>query len=240
MGNARTITAATLIGQVAHELRDTAQQQYTSPGGTAHDELFVYLNKCLEMIYMILTADNSELITTGSGTITTVDGTEAYDLSANSMGDFWAPAKINGGMYDGEWEIYVVDSSSTVYSPMEMVPYGERFHYLQSGTAAESRPTQFYLNAGNIGLLPVPDAAYTLTIPRYIPNFTPLSATSDNMPHYNLFNQQIVEGIKMIAKQRNNTPAAYESVMMDMFQARALEIANLRTKSEYRIKVRSS
>lgn len=235
MGNARDVAASTIISNVAYELRDKAAQQYTY--STAHDELFVYLNKCLEMIYGILTEENSELVTTGSGTITTVAGTETYVLSASAMGDLWIPAKITGGMYDGDHEIYLTDSSSNIYPPIKMVPYGNRYSYVISGSASRSRPVGFYLNSGNLGLLPVPDAVYTVAL-RYIPNWTPLATSAAYMPFKNLFNQQVEEGIKMIAKQRNNLGAGYESVMMDLFQNRALEISRLRMKVDYSIKPR--
>ena len=236
MGDARSVLASAIISNVAYELRDKAAQQYTY--STDHDELFVYLNKCLELIYSILADENSELVTTGSGTITTVAGTETYALASNSMGDFWLPSKITGGRYHGDYEIYMTDAESNIFPPIDLIPYGDRYSYLQAGSSARSRPVTFYLNGANIGFLPVPDAVYTVTVARYIPNFVPLEDATKAMPHKNLFNQQVEEGVKMIAKNRNSGGSGYESVMMDLFQQRALEIARGRAKVDFSIKPR--
>jgi hypothetical protein len=236
MGSARSVAASAIISNVAYELRDKAAQQYTY--SSAHDELFVYLNKCLELIYMILTEEMSELVATGSGSITTVAGTETYSLSSATMGDFWVMARITGGKYDGEHDIYLTDSSSVVYPPLKMTPYGDRYSYVQAGTASRSRPTGFYLKGAYLGLLPVPDAVYTVSVARYVPNFTPLATAAAYMPHYNLFNLQVEEGIKLIAKNRENLGGGIESVLMDLFQRRALEIMRMREKVDMSIKPR--
>lgn len=236
MGNARTVTAATIISNVAYELRDKAAEQYTY--STDHDELFVYLNKCLELIYMVLTEEMSPLVATGSGSITLVDGTETYTLADNSMGDMWVMGKITGGKYDGEYDIYLTDASANIYKPLKMVAYGDRYQYVQSGTSSEARPTGFYFTSSKIGFLPVPDAAYTCTIGRYIPNFTTLATSAATMPHKNLFNLQVEEGIKLIAKNRNAQGGGIESALMDIFQRRALEIARQIEKVDMAIKPR--
>jgi len=230
MGNARTVTVENFIDQIAYELFDSDDIQFD------HDtEMFEYVKKCVEMIYQILVDCNSELAATGSGTITTVAGTEAYDLSSNSMGDFWQPYKIDADRDGAIYAIDATDSSSNVYPPLHMIEYKERFPYRQAGSTSRGRPTAFYLDSDNIGLLPVPDAAYTITVHKYFPNYVPLTGITSNMPYKNLFNLEIGEGIKLYAKTRNEQNANIEASLMAMFNERAMKLMRGRRKHDLRL-----
>lgn len=228
MAAARTVTTTSFIVQLNYELRNIQQKQWVAA------ETLVYVNKMYELIYMILVDANSELIASGSGTITTVAGTEAYDLSANAMGDLWSPYKINNE--DNTYAIYLTDASGNIYEPIEMVPREDRYPYVVSGSSARSRPTGFYLDVDNIGLLPVPDAVYTVTIDKYFPNWTPL-ADGDDMPLKNLFNLQIKDGVKLIAKNREGYNMAVEAAMLEVFQDRALQIMRQRRVPNHQMSV---
>jgi hypothetical protein len=226
MGNARTYTVANLITEVQFDLRDklTASRYETN-------ELLAYFNRCYEMIYMILVGFGSDLVYTGSGTITTVAGTETYALASNTMGDFWLPYKLNKQDSQGEdlYAVYLTDSSSSIYPPLPMVTYDERFDYLQGGTSSRAQPQGFYLSADNFGLLPVPDAVYTVTIAKYCPNFVVL-ATSDGCPFRHTFNQDILHGMSLFANNRNDKASlAVETQLMDFFRERAMKIIGMRT-----------
>ena len=212
MGSARTLNAASFISQIDYELRNTNQLNPTAA------ESLVTLNKMYEMIYMILADMKSELVRTGTGTITTVAGTETYSLSTNSMGDFWMP-----------WRLQVKQ-----YAPLVQVSEDDRWDYkiyedaTPATTTSRARPTMFYVSSGNVGLLPIPDAVYTVYV-FYIPNFVPLATSAAGMPFYHLFNQQIGEGMKMLFKNRQESPnSIIDGLLMQMFQKRAFHVARMR------------
>jgi len=172
MGTVRNVTVASFLARVDYELRQTSanRKQYSL------SELVSYLQKCCELIYHILVEANSEIVATGSGSLVTVVGTETYDLAANTMGDLWLPFRITDGAYEGRYAIYLTDSGGTIHPPIEMVPEGDRFGHLVSGSTSRARPEGFYISGSNLGLIPVPDAVYTVTIPKYFPNYEPLPA----------------------------------------------------------------
>jgi hypothetical protein len=232
MGDARTVTVEALTDQIAYDLRNTDGVQYTDA------EIFEYIKRAHEILYEVLAADSSDLVATGSGNFVTVAGMETYDLSSNSMGDFWIPSRITGGDYHGEYAIYLKDSSDNYYSPLEMVNEGDRYGYIIAGPTSRERPTGFYINDISMGLLPVPDAVYTVYIDKYVPNYVPLTDTSSNLPFKNLFNLQIIEAVKFLAKSRNMQGGAIETVLMEIFQQRALELKNQRSRVERSITVR--
>lgn len=229
MGSARTYTVANLITEVQFDLRDklTNSRFETS-------EILAYFNRCYEMIFMLLVGMNSELAATGSGTITLVDGTETYALASNTMGDFWVPYKLYTQNRQGQdtYAIYLTDASSGIHDTLPMIPYEERFEYLQGGTASEAQPQGFYLFGDYIGFLPVPDAAYTCTIAKYFPNFVGLSV-NESCPFRNIFNQDILHGIQMFANNRNDkSNLAIETQLMDYFRERAMKIMGMRMEEK--------
>lgn len=210
MGSARAITAATFIDQINYELRNTNEHQFTE------DESLVYINKMYEMIYMLLCDMRSELVRTGSGSVTTVAGTETYSLTTATMGDFWMP-----------WRIQI-----SKYNPMRQVQEDDRWEYKiyedNSSTALRSRPTMFYIRGDYLGLLPIANAVYTVNV-FYFPNFVPLANSGVNMPLNNLFNQQIGEGLKFLAKNREENPNSnIDALLMKMFMDRANKLSRLR------------
>jgi len=229
MAAARTITIETFISQVNYELRNTAEKQYVAA------EMLVLYNKAFELLYGILAGMNSEYVATGSGTFDTVAGTEVYSLTTESMGDLWLPFKVDDDQDDEIFDIYLTDSGGTIYPQLPTVEYVDRMSFVISGTTARQRPENFYLFADDIGLLPVPDAIYTVTLPKYIPNFVPAATDAENMPFHNLFNQQIGENIKLMAKNRNNDQIAIEPQMMEIFQDRATEIVTRRRKKAFQL-----
>ncbi len=228
MAAAREVTTTTLTDELNYELRNTRAKQWVDA------EILVYINKMYELIYQVLVESNSELIATGSGTITTVAGTEAYALSSNSMGDFWAPYMLSAE--DNEYAIYLTDSSGNIYAPIEMVEREDRYAYVVAGSDSRNRPTGFYLDVDNMGFLPVPDAVYTVTIDKYFPNWVPL-ADGVNMPLKNLFNAQIKEGVKLTAKNREGYNMAIEAAMLQVFQDRALAIQRYRRRPKHQMSV---
>ena len=217
MGSAQAPTAAEIIAGVRYQLRDANQKQYDDA------ELLAFLNDWNAEVYKSLVYDQSELIRTGSGTITTVAGTETYSLSAVAiaMGDFWAPHRV--------W--------IAGYEPLDKGDEDDRYAYEQtSGTFTRGQPESFYLTAGSMGFVPVPDAIYTVRV-KYYPEFAPIASTAGTMPYRNLFNQQIAYGAQLTAKARQMQNAAIETSMMQLHSDIAHKIVSLRTKGSYQFTV---
>lgn len=227
MGDARTVTAANLITDILYELRDPDGTNYNADG--AYAELLGYINKCNETIYEILVDENSELVRTGTGTITTVAGTQSYALASNSMGDFWLPAVL--GQRDGD-DVYGVWVST--YEPMKMCTQEDLWETINaeenSETGHRTIPERFCIIGGYIWFEQSPDDAYTVYL-RYFPNFTPLSATTGTIPYNNLFNQEIIEGVKVLAKHRNDIDVQIDSILKDIFHDRAMRLTRKRKKT---------
>lgn len=217
MGSAREITASDFKTRINLELRNKYEVEWEEY------ETLAYLNKWLEFIHSLLVEFESDLVKTGSGSFPTVAGTEVYDLSGNDMGDFWAPVSI---WLSGLEEI-------------EMVSESERMPHVilkEQGATAYDQPTGYYLEGDNIGLIPFPDQAYTVKV-KYIPEFSPLSSEDGVIPFKNLFNLVLEEGTKIIAKNRENYGSNVDSVLMELFQDRALSILRKRQKQSSRLVV---
>ncbi|MCP4585325.1 hypothetical protein [Pseudoalteromonas sp.] len=212
MAAARDVAASTIITQILYELRDPNGNNYNKD--EAYAELLGYINKCNEFVYEILIDEESELILTGSGTVTTVDGTQSYDLSSNSMGDLWFPDKV--------W--------ITNYDPMTMCEKKDLDPAIQAeeyGDSSRSIPDQYCLIGDYIWFKDVPDDAYTVNV-RYFPNFTPLSAVTSYMPYKNLFNNEIIEGVCLYAKRRNELGFQAEAALKSLFMNKALKLMRKR------------
>lgn len=203
MADAVSITTTTLKSQIRYEIRDINSTQYTDA------ELLVYINKCLEIAYEELVNQKSELVRTGSGTITTVAGTQSYDLSANDMGDLWIPHRV--------W--------ISEYEPMEMCEEKDLYDAInanEGSTTSRTIPDEYCIIGDYIWFKDYPDDAYTVNI-RYFPNFVPLSS-GGTMPYKNLFNQEVVEGVKFLAKHRNEKAIGVDATLKDIFHDRAMQL----------------
>lgn len=210
MGSARTVTAEDIKTRVNLELRNTHQVQFTEA------EVLAYINKWLEFIHQFLIESASDLVRTGTGTITTVEGTELYSLSDNSMGDLLTPYKV--------WV------SGSI--PMELVPESDRDEYVMSDetdASGYSEPTTFYIEGEYVGFLPFPDDAYTVKV-KYYPEFVPLEDIDATIPYRNLFNLQLEEGAKIIAKNRENYGTSVDAALMELFKDRAKAVIDMRQK----------
>jgi hypothetical protein len=191
-----------------YALRDPNSKNWTDA------ELLAAINHWYEVVYKGLVDDGNELVRTGSGTITTVDGTETYALSDNSMGDFWAPHRV--------W--------IAGYEALDQVSESKRYDYEQSDASlSKGQPLMYYVEGDNIGFIPTPSDAYTVRI-KYYPNFVPLASTAASMPLRNLFNQQIEQGAVLTAKTSRNQNANIESAMLQLHQDIAFRISTMRQK----------
>lgn len=216
MGDAQETTISAMFSRIRYELDDIDSKQWVDA------ELLGYYNKWAGTIHRLLVMDKSELNRTGTGTITTVSGTEAYELADNSMGDFWAPYRI--------W-VYG-------YEPMTQCNETDRMDYeALDGTLESGMPTRFYLDAGNIGFLPAPDDEYTIRL-KYWPNFVPAEIAdiaTDITPFMGAFDLQLEHAIMFSAKNRGRQNSSIEVSLMQLHQDLALDVVRMRRQQTYSI-----
>lgn len=216
MGAAETVAASALITRIRYELYDNDLTQYTDA------ELLAYINKSLEIIHELLIDEESELIRTGTGSFTTTAGTQSYDLSANTMGDLWLPYRV----WISEYEPMTVCEEEDLYDAINEEEKGSTGH--------RTRPEVYCIVGEYMWFEDVPDDTYTVNL-KYYPNFVPLASTASNMPLRNLFNQAVIEGVKVLAKHRNEQSVHVDAILKDIFQERALRIMRKRRKQVIKI-----
>lgn len=219
MGDARTVTALQIITVCLYELRDIYGTNYNRTG--SHTEMLGYLNRCLDEIHHVLVDEKSELVRTGTGTITTVAGTQSYSLSSNSMGDLLIPHRV--------W--------ISTYEPMSECEEEDLYDAInteESGDTSRTIPDAYCIVGDYIWFKDVPDDAYTVNL-RYFPNFVPLSATTSTLPFKNLFNNELIEGVKILAKHRNDIGVNVDAVLKDIFRGVAIRVARKRRRRDVSI-----
>jgi len=119
-----------------------------------------FLNQGITELYdMLVEARGHEYYLT-SGTVATVSGTETYSLPTDFMELHKVDIAVNGSNWD-------------------LTPYSlhERNDYNQT-SGGSTYPVVYRVIGGNISLLPVPRAVYTVTL-RYVPCATRLASGSD-------------------------------------------------------------
>jgi hypothetical protein len=223
VGGARTVLVSNMTTRFNYELRNTDAVQWEAA------ETLEYLNKWGEFIQDILIEMESELIQTGSGTITTVAGTDEYLLSDNSMGDLVA---IPGGDTASNSRVRLSGVGALILGYR-----GDRTAQLilkDNGTTSYNQPGKYYLHNNYFCVLDIPDAVYTIYIQDYMPNWVTLIITSA-MPYQNIFNNVFVEGVKVIAKNRENYGSAIDASLMELFQDRILSVLRKRQKQNNRM-----
>ena len=215
-------TAQTIIDNSLARQMDPHETQWSDT------ELLAWLNKGVNYLHQVLINNQIDwAVTDTAAAVTTVDGTELYDLES----DFW-------GMVEGDsakQESGVWLDKTTTYA--FLTPCDQRESVKFTG-ADESEPTQFYLTATQIGLLPVPDDAYTLNYRYYTSPATLLLAT--DMPYSGLFNEPLSSFMSSRALTRNGMMTSGEMAIYNELESQALAIARRRTPIPNRIKVRKS
>jgi len=217
MGAAATVTVANIITKVLYELRDPDGTNYNKDG--AYAELLGYVNRCYELIYSILVGRKSELVRTGTGSFTTAAGTQSYSLTDHTMGDFWTMERIWVSGYEPMDECTIDDLHDSINAE-------ER-----SETAHRTQPYDYCIIGDYIWFKQVPDDAYNVYL-RYFPNFVALTATTNAMPFNRIFNNEIIEGVKMLAKNRNEMNLNVDAALRDIFYDKAVKITMQRRKQQ--------
>jgi len=52
------------------------------------------------------------------------------------------------------------------------------------------------------------------------------------MPYKNLFNNEIAEGVKILAKHWNDKGVSVDAILKDIFHKRAMKVLNMRKKTK--------
>ncbi len=210
MGSARTVTVEDLTTLFNFELRNSDKVQWEA------DETLAYVNKFLEIIHIILAEHESDLVKTGTGSFTTSEGIELYDLSDNSMGDLLYPCTV---WLSGLGEIEQAEETDRMPHVISK----------EQGNTSYNQPSEYYIEGDNIGLLPFPDSTtYTVKL-KYVPDYAAV-VLGRTMPYKNLFNGVLVEGVKIIAKNRENDGSAVDAAIMELCQDRAMSVLRKRQK----------
>lgn len=216
MGSLRIVTVESFLQQVNFELRNIAKVQYIET------EIISYLNKWLEFINQNLIESESELVRTGLGALNTVIGQEKYKLDDFDIGDLVAPYKV-----------WIAGKGI-----MEQVTEDDRYPYVQANeeaiNSANDIPIKYYIENDIIGLLPFPDDVYPINI-KYYPDFTPMIDNTSILPYRNLFNLQLQEGIKIIAKNREMSSSVIDSALMELFRDRIISILSMRERHQVKL-----
>ena len=211
----------------AQAIIDATQARYKDPGKTqwGDSELLGYINAAIDYIHKLLIGNRSEMaLKYPDIAITTTAGTEAYGLPP----DFWA-------IYEGERSertgVHLVNGTGFAWlsecSPGDSV---------EMTGASTGQPSRYYITADKIGLLPVPDAAYTIR-PRYYFQ-SPAVALAGSMPWNGLFNEAIKSFTSSRALARNGMVVAGELEIYNELERQAMAIIVKREGRRPKIKVR--
>lgn len=209
-------TAQTLIDSTQARAKDPSKTQWSDT------EMLGYVNSAIDYIHGKLIEAQSELaLKYNTAAITTVDGTETYDLPT----DFWA-------VYEGDKRdrtgVHLIDGTEYAW----LAPCSPSDSIEATGND-ESRPTQFYITSDKLGLLPVPDDAYTIKIRYYFQS--PTVALSGTMPWSGLFNEPIKSFISSRAFARREMTAEGELAIYNELEDKAMRIVSKREGRRPRI-----
>jgi len=195
---------------------DATMVRYMDPDKTtwADTELLSICQKSVDYIQQIL-INRKDITATKLGTITLVDGTETYLFSANTMTDFiamWPGSKLN------ETGVWISDNFLT---PCRRT---ERVSYVNSD---ESEPQKYYLTDTAVGVLPVPDTAYTLSCLYFFKQ--PTLALGTTMPFNGVFDLAIGAFIDSMAAARNEQDISNITQLYNELEAQAIGVTSART-----------
>lgn len=200
---------ADIIEQVGYELRNDS-------GEFSDQELLTYVNKNLEILHTVLINSESELVRTGSGSFNTIAGTQSYDLTSSGIDitDMWLPHRV--------W--------TSQYEPMDMCSEDELYDGINNeekgSTGCRARPQEYCLVGDYMWFKEVPDVVYTVNI-KYFPEHTNVRLDS-TMPYRGIFNQKLVQGVLMTAKNRNEMNVNVEASLLALYESAAFNLIKRR------------
>lgn len=198
-----------LITQINYEL-------VNSTGEFTNSEILTYINKAYQLIYSTLVGRREELVLTGTGSFSTEDGVQSYNLTQlpTPITDLWAIGYL--------WV--------TGYSPMEKKDTLERFsarNDYENDNSSKEMPQSYCLIGNTIWFTEVPDDVYEINL-EYYPVFTPITDENADTPLNGLFDEYIVEMAIMIAKNRNDMGSKVDALLLGTVQTIVDKIVSIR------------
>lgn len=185
--------ASTLITSARYDLRDSNSTQYTDA------ELLDYINRAIEVLDSALLSIDSEMIIEEDTSTTLTSATNNVTAPTSSM-------SIRS--------IYISTDQLTKTSPADI--YYRRIYDTSTG-----QPYYWCEKDTSILFDCTADQDYSLKI-YYNSKTTALTATTDDMPYNDMFNQEIREAVSITAKNRENEFAGVNSVLFQMFKDAAM------------------
>jgi hypothetical protein len=197
-------------------------------GDFTRPELLSYLNRALEMIYSALVIKKSEFVRTGTGSFSTIIGTQSYDLTGvdTPVTDLWVLHRV--------W----LTGESLMKHCAEEDLYDTINAEEDSETGHRCEPQNYCLIGNTLWFKESPDAIYTVNL-RYFPSFTALTL-GGSMPYNDAANLPVKDMLILLAKNRLKTNDNLHFQLWQLTTQASGRIMNLREVKQKKITVHSS
>lgn len=214
-------TVSSVIKNINYKLRNEESEEFSD------GELLSYVNESISVLKTVLARKGYLISRTGTGSFTTTEGTQSYDLTSvdTPISNLW--------LIDNIW--------ISEYEPMDKCDedniYETRNEEEKGNTSHRCRPLDYCFIGNTVWFKQSPDATYTVNL-NYYPNHTNLY-TTDTMPYNDLFNRSIIAAVMMIAKNRLEMNSQLEIQLMALFDNSAQFLLDKRNYKEKRFTVNS-
>lgn len=200
----------------AQSVIDATMVRFMDPDKTTWTDaqLLTICQKAVDYLQQVL-INRNDISATKSGTITLADGTETYAFADNGMSDFIAMYRGSKLNESGVWidDNFLLPCRET-----------ERVNYAHAG---EAEPEKYYLTGTHIGVLPIPDIAYTLSCKYFYKQ--PALALDSTMPFGGVFDLAIGAFIDSMAAAMNEMDISNITQLYNELESQALGISGMRT-----------
>lgn len=214
------MTPDNLITELDYELQNES-------GDFTRPELLSYINRALEMIYSNLVEKKSEFVRTGTGSLSTVEGTQSYDLTHEdiAVSDLWILHRV--------W----VTGEEPMKHCLEKDLYDTINAEENSETGHRCEPQNYCLVGNTLWFKESPDAVYAINL-RYFPSFTAIALGTD-MPYNDAANLPVKDMLVVLAKNRLKTNNNLHAQLWSLTSQASNRIIGLREIKQKQIKVHS-
>ena len=188
-------TVASIITSGRYDLRDTNSFTYTD------EECLDYLNRSLGVLDGILSEIHSDLVYQEDTSITLSSGNKYASRPTRciTIRDLWIGSNL----------LYKKDIDYIFYKRQHISGTGQPYYYAEQGT--------------NIIFEREADTNYSLEI--YFDQESSALTSGGDMPHSDIFNEALREGMVILAKRRNEYDLNIDAVLHDHFLDAALKKA---------------
>lgn len=209
-----------LITNIGYQLRNES-------GDFSDAELLSYINTNCEVLHMVLIGMESELARNGSNSFSTIEGVQNYDLTASGIDitDMWVPHRV----WISTYELMEKCQEEDLYPAINNEEDGN--------IGSRTIPDEYCLVGSELWFKEVPNDIYTVNL-KYFPSYSLLSL-NDTTPYLGIFNSKIVEGVLMLAKNRNEMRTDMEATLTYLYELAANVLIKKRNKINKQFKVHS-